>query len=147
MIITEVLGNIQNGHPEKEMKEWLEVEWEELNKRRMRRTTDQGREIAIKLEDAQHLHVGDVLYEDHDVQIVLRTKMEPVFVVYPKSMQEMGKASFELGNRAQNVRDQQLLHQSLKHIRPLTRHTHIQRLIQKRFQSPHVRTKMNLDLQ
>ncbi|GAJ98242.1 MULTISPECIES: urease accessory protein UreE [unclassified Geomicrobium] len=99
MIITEVLGNIQNGHPEKEMKEWLEVEWEELNKRRMRRTTDQGREIAIKLEDAQHLHVGDVLYEDHDVQIVLRTKMEPVFVVYPKSMQEMGKASFELGNR------------------------------------------------
>ncbi|MBM7634719.1 urease accessory protein UreE [Geomicrobium sediminis] len=99
MIITEVLGNIQNGHPEKETKEWLEVEWEELNKRRMRRTTDQGREIAIKLEDAQHLHVGDVLYEDHDVQIVLRTKMEPVFVVYPKSMQEMGKASFELGNR------------------------------------------------
>ncbi|MFJ7935339.1 urease accessory protein UreE [Sporosarcina sp. NPDC096371] len=125
MLITKIIGNIGSEEEIAGKKtEWLELDWEELNKRILRRETDQGTDIALSLEhhdedhhddhdhdhdhdhghhhhhdEHQALQYGDILFEDDKRRIAVRTKMEPVIVISPKNMTEMGKTAFELGNR------------------------------------------------
>ena len=70
-----------------------------MSKRILRTETDQGTDIALSLDQEEPLQYGDVLFEDDNRRIAVRTKMEPVIVISPKDMTEMGKAAFELGNR------------------------------------------------
>lgn len=118
MLITKVIGNI--GTEEEiagKQTEWIELDWEELSKRILRKETDQGTDVALSLEQQEHhddhehhdhddhhhehqpLQYGDILFEDDSRRIAVRTKMEPVIVISPKNMTEMGKTAFELGNR------------------------------------------------
>ena len=125
MLITKVIGNIGTEEEIAGKKtEWIELDWEELSKRILRKETDQGTDVAISLEqqdddhddshdhdhdehddhdhhhhEHQTLQYGDILFEDDERRIAVRTKMEPVIVISPKNMTEMGKTAFELGNR------------------------------------------------
>ncbi|WP_100406359.1 urease accessory protein UreE [Bacillus solitudinis] len=98
MQLNKVIGNIETFNVGKSTIEWVELDWEELNKRILRKRTDCSREIAIVLEE-QGLKYGDILYHDEATTIVVQTKLEPAFVIKPKNMNEMGKVAFELGNR------------------------------------------------
>ncbi|WP_100397837.1 urease accessory protein UreE [Bacillus sp. FJAT-44742] len=99
MYVQKTLGNISEKDSGGKSQEWLELDWEELSKRIIRKKTSEGRDIAIALEEGENLQVGDILYEDEQVQVVVRTSLEKVYVVTPQTMIEMGKAAFELGNR------------------------------------------------
>lgn len=99
MVLTKVAGHIDDYDTTNKEIDWLELEWEELNKRILRKTTEGGREVAISLEESGTLRYGDVLFEDGNTLVAIRTKLEKVYVVKPKTMQEMGKAAFEIGNR------------------------------------------------
>lgn len=100
MLINKVIGNIGTNEDVSDKKtEWIELEWEELSKRILRTETDQGTDVALSLDSEEPLQYGDVLFEDADRRIAVRTKMEAVIVIRPKDMTEMGKAAFELGNR------------------------------------------------
>lgn len=99
MIITKIVGHLNNFESTNKTIDWLELEWEELNKRIMRKQTENGTDVSISLESSGHLHYGDVLYEDENTLIVIRTKLEKVYVIKPKTMKEMGKMAFEIGNR------------------------------------------------
>ncbi|WP_153732067.1 urease accessory protein UreE [Sporosarcina obsidiansis] len=100
MLIEKVIDNI-NGQEEKCTKniEWVELDWEHLSKRILRTETTGKTDIALRIEQEGPLQYGDVLYEDEEKIIAIRTKMESVIVIKPKDMTEMGKAAFELGNR------------------------------------------------
>lgn len=99
MVITKVVGNLNDYKSSNKTIDWLELEWEDLNKRIMRKQTESGTDVAISLEKSSHLHYGDVLYEDENTLIAIRTKLEKAIVIKPKTMREMGKAAFEIGNR------------------------------------------------
>lgn len=99
MLITKVIDNIGTEEVEDKKTEWIELDWEELSKRILRTETDQGTDVALRLDQEEPLQYGDVLFEDEDRRIAIRTKMESVIVITPKDMTEMGKAAFELGNR------------------------------------------------
>ncbi|WP_209124851.1 urease accessory protein UreE [Alkalihalobacillus sp. BA299] len=98
MLVDTIIGNVKTLTNVDNV-EWIEVDWEELNKRILRKETDKGREIAIRLAGDAHLHFGDIVYQNEGVVIAIRTKLEPAYVITPKSMNEMGKVAFELGNR------------------------------------------------
>ncbi|TWI59690.1 urease accessory protein UreE [Halalkalibacter nanhaiisediminis] len=98
MHIKQVIGHLESFKHEVTMIEWVELDWEELNKRILRKKTDKGREIAIVL-DEQGLTSGDILFHEPGCTIAIRTKLEPAYVIQPKSMHDMGKVAFELGNR------------------------------------------------
>ena len=89
LLITKAVGHIDDFQSTNKTIDWLELEWEELNKRIMRKQTESGMEIAISLESTT-LRYGDVLYEDEDKLIVVRTKLEKVFVIKPTS--KIGRA-------------------------------------------------------
>jgi len=99
MKTTAVIGNIEENHYSHKNREWIELDWEELNKRILRKKTNTGRDIAIALDEHKPLKVGDIVFEDEQIQVVVRTKKEEVYVIKPTSMTEMGKVAFELGNR------------------------------------------------
>ena len=100
MLINKVIGNIGTNEDVSDKKtEWIELGWEELSKRILRIETDQGTDVALSLDQEEPLQYGDILFEDAERRIAVRTKMEAVIVIRPKDMTEMGKAAFELGNR------------------------------------------------
>ncbi|WP_422659298.1 urease accessory protein UreE [Paenibacillus sp. EC2-1] len=99
MVITTTKGNLKDYTSSNKKIDWIELEWEELNKRILRKQTEGGSDVSISLDNGGHLHYGDVLYEDEDTLIAIRTKLEKVYVIKPKTMKEMGKAAFEIGNR------------------------------------------------
>ncbi|MFS0689483.1 urease accessory protein UreE [Sporosarcina sp. 179-K 8C2 HS] len=100
MLIEKIIGNIGDAAeiPGKRI-EWVELEWEELSKRILRTETTEGTDVALRIDQEEPLQYGDLLFEDDERCIAIRTKMEPVIVIRPKNMVEMGKAAFELGNR------------------------------------------------
>lgn len=98
MRMTKVIGNLEDVQHDSEKIEWIELDWEELNKRILRKTTTTGREVAIVL-DEQGLRYGDVLFQNDTSTIAVRTKLEPAYVIKPATIAEMGKVAFELGNR------------------------------------------------
>lgn len=99
MLTKKIVGNIEEREITHNNREWVELDWEELNKRILRKKTDKGTDVAISLDEQQDLKVGDIVYEDDSVQVVVRTKMEKVYIISPESMVQMGKMAFELGNR------------------------------------------------
>lgn len=100
MLIEKIIGNIGDTEEISGKRiEWVELEWEELSKRILRTETTEGTDIALRVDQEDPLKYGDLLFEDDNRAIVIRTKMEPVIVIRPKDMVEMGKAAFELGNR------------------------------------------------
>ncbi|MCM3710602.1 urease accessory protein UreE [Sporosarcina luteola] len=100
MLIEKIIGNIGDTEeiPGKRI-EWVELEWEELSKRILRTETTEGTDVALRINQEEPLKYGDLLFEDDNRAIAIRTKMEQVIVIRPKDIVEMGKAAFELGNR------------------------------------------------
>ena len=51
MLIEKIIGNVGNEEEIAGKKtEWIELDWEELSKRILRTETDQGTDIALRLE-------------------------------------------------------------------------------------------------
>ena len=99
MLITKVAGHLDDYESSNKEIDWLELEWEDLNKRILRKETENGTEVAVNFESNNTLRYGAVLFEDENTLIAVRTKLEKVYVIKPKTMQEMGKMAFEIGNR------------------------------------------------
>lgn len=99
LVITEVVGNLSDVEASDKHIDWLELEWEELNKRILRKETESGKDVALSFESAGTLRYGDIVFEDENTIIAIRTKLEKVYVIKPKTMEEMGRAAFEIGNR------------------------------------------------
>lgn len=99
MVITKIAGNLNDYNSSNKDIDWLELEWEELNKRILRKQTQNGTNVAVSLESSGTLRYGDVLYEDENTVIAIRTKLEKALVIKPDTMREMGRAAFEIGNR------------------------------------------------
>ena len=70
-----------------------------LLKRILRVTSDHKREYGISLENGERIKDGDLLFNEDNKLIVVRTKSEDVLVIKPKSMNEMGEIAHKLGNR------------------------------------------------
>jgi len=110
MVVKKILGNIEGYPVEGRTVEEVQLEWFELEKKRMRKTLASGEEIGICLElDADppecsmhsplHLHEGDILYSDNTRVIIVAIVPCELTVIEVMTMKEMGRLCFELGNR------------------------------------------------
>lgn len=112
MLITKILGHVdqvENSHADVDR---VLVENESLAKRLHYLTSENNVEVAIHLPEGEHLRVGDVLYEDDASKIVVDVLPEDVLIIKPTSIQQMGVIAHELGNRhlpAQFIEDQMIV--------------------------------------
>ena len=101
MVVDKILGNIADYPVEERKVDKVYVDWYELDKKLLRKTSESGEEIGIRFgtDYHGHMHEGDVLYADSDRVIVIDINPCELTVVEVHSMQEMGRLCFELGNR------------------------------------------------
>lgn len=103
MIVNKVLGNLQDIEANGRSIEKIELEWFEKDKRCLRKVTDQGTEVGIVLDGAQHLGQGDILYTDDNRIIVIELREADVIVLEPRTFGEMAQVCYQLGNRHASV--------------------------------------------
>src|SRR6478752_200216 len=100
MIIHEIVGNKRDLSLGTREIDLLQMEWFEVSKRIQRRTTQAGREIAIKfLKEGQRLNQDDVLFIDNSYAIVVDILPCDAIIVHPESLLEMGSVCYEIGNK------------------------------------------------
>ncbi len=115
MIAEHVLGNLHHYDTKGKPVDYVEIDWFETDKKLLRKTTQSGEDIGIKLHahstthchgGAEHTHMvdaklqdGDILFEDNDRIIAVKIKEGKLIVAQVFSQAEMGRLCFELGNR------------------------------------------------
>lgn len=100
MIVTEIIGNIATVDTSLLHIDKLAIEWYEAPKRIQRHTTESGTELALKLvKQHQHLHDGDILFQDDTTAIVVYIKPCDVIVMQPTNMLDMATICYEIGNK------------------------------------------------
>ncbi len=97
MRINEILGNLQDFPLTGRRVDTVSLEWFELEKKLLRKTSAEGEELGILVE--KPLQNGDVLYADDEKVIAVQQLPCTLTVTPVDSMQKMGRLCFELGNR------------------------------------------------
>ena len=97
MIVEKILGNRSDYPVNGRTIDQVGLEWYELEKKLMRKKTESGEEIGIRV--SEHMKDGDILYADDTRLIVVDVLPADLTVVPVATMQEMGRLCFELGNR------------------------------------------------
>ncbi|MDM5328824.1 urease accessory protein UreE [Neobacillus sp. CF12] len=99
MIITEIIGNVDNISSAGRHIERVYLSSDELVKRIQRVTTDHGKEMGIRLMEQKDLVDGDILYMDERNMIVVSVTSDDLLVLRPSSIKQMGEIAHQLGNR------------------------------------------------
>lgn len=97
MVVERILGNVKDYNIGTRSLDKVWMEWYELEKKLLKKTTESGEEVGIRVES--HLHEGDILYADDNKVVVVDIIPCELTEVRVNTMQEMGRLCFELGNR------------------------------------------------
>ena len=97
MIVESVLGNVSSFDCGSRKIDYVLFDWYELEKRHLKKTSELGEELGIRLN--HHLHQGDILYSDDTKLIVVELKPCELTCIKVDNMKDMGRLCFELGNR------------------------------------------------
>ncbi|MEH7493956.1 urease accessory protein UreE [Neobacillus niacini] len=99
MIITEIVGNVDDISSAGRHIERVYLSSDDLVKRIQRVTTDHGKEVGIRLVEPKDLIDGDILYMDVRNMIVVSVTSDDLLVLRPSSIKQMGEIAHQLGNR------------------------------------------------
>ena len=77
--------------------DYVSIDWFERDKKLLRKTTDKGEEIGIKIPTP--LNENDIIYEDENRIIAVTIAPCDLIAVKISDIREMGRLCFELGNR------------------------------------------------
>lgn len=99
MIITEIIGNVDDISSAGRHIERVYLSSDDLVKRIQRVTTDHGKEVGIRLIEPKDLIDGDILFMDERNMIVVSVTSDDLLVLRPASIKQMGEIAHQLGNR------------------------------------------------
>lgn len=102
MIITKICGKLSSPEFQGKKVDALYLDDTEAQKHILRKTTEGGRDIALRLDAAQQLRGlqdGDVLLAEGDTVVAVRLLPVPALVVKPKDAREIARFCYEVGNR------------------------------------------------
>lgn len=80
-------------------KDVLDIEWYETEKLLLRRSTRNGKEVAIRKNNRIPLEDGDIIWMDDSSYICINIQPCECIVIRPANSYEMGVVCFEIGNR------------------------------------------------
>lgn len=100
MLIQQKQGNLKNFDAHQRTVDWLDLEWFEMNKRILTRTTRGGTLLNLKFlgENPQYTE-GDVLFENELSIIAIHILPCEVIVIKPRNTYEIATVCYEIGNR------------------------------------------------
>ena len=100
MLIQQKIGNLKDFNNNHRSVDWLDLEWFEMNKRILTRTTRGGILLNLKFlgENPQYTE-GDILFENGETIIAVSILPCEVIVIKPRNTDEIASACYEIGNR------------------------------------------------
>lgn len=104
MLCEQIYGKLEEMDRAGRAVEYVDIEWHEAFKRIHRKTTDQGREIGIRMDDSvlsRGLLQDDVIYMDEELVIAVNTPpCEVIEISFTEGHKLMAaKVCYEVGNR------------------------------------------------
>lgn len=104
MICTKIFGKLNDMDLTGRKTEFVDIQWHEAFKKIHRKTTDQGREIGIRMDDSvlkTGLLQDDVIYQDETLVIAVNTPpCEAIRISFAEGHEKMAaKVCYEIGNR------------------------------------------------
>ncbi len=101
ILASDILGNIQSNSAAFDAleKDYLALDWFEVDSGRLRRQTTGGRDIGFKNSKGTSLKNGDVLFYDAKFCVVVRVLPCLCLIIRPSTQLEMAKICFDIGNR------------------------------------------------
>lgn len=104
MLCEQIFGKLEEIDVSGKTVEYVDIEWHEAFKKIHRKTTDQGRDIGIRMSDevlSRGLLQGDVIYQDDVLLIVVNTPPCEVIEISltPGHEKMAAKVCYEVGNR------------------------------------------------
>lgn len=97
MVVDKIIGNINSVEVGSRKADRVLIDWHEKDKKLLRKVTESGEEVGIRIES--HLHDGDILAIDSDRVVYIDILPTELISVKTDTMQMMGKLCYELGNR------------------------------------------------
>lgn len=99
MILVEKLSSLKEETlPAKQ--DYLHIEWYEAHRRVLRRRTEKGQELGIRLhKNSIGLEHGAILWQDAEQVVLVNVLPCEAIVLKPITMMEMGILCYEIGNR------------------------------------------------
>ena len=94
MITEKIIGKLTETNKQVD---YVTIDWYERDKKLLRKTTDKGEEIGIKISGT--LNENDIIYEDEARVIAVTIAPCDLISVKVTDIREMGRLCFELGNR------------------------------------------------
>lgn len=102
MLIEKTIGVLHEPAFADKSVDYVDIEWHEAFKRLHRKTSSQGREIAMRFSDdilVHGLNQDDVLAVDGDSVIAVNMLPCPILVIETKYHHQIAKACYEIGNK------------------------------------------------
>jgi urease accessory protein len=104
MLCEKILGKLEEMDVKGRRVEYVEIEWHEAFKKIHRKTSDQGTDVGIRMDDsvlARGLFQGDVIYADEEVVVAVSTPPCEVIEISLTPGHDMmaAKVCYEIGNR------------------------------------------------
>lgn len=100
MIANTILGNTRDPKWQDYSVDTLDLEWYELNKKILRKITQNNIEVGINLlQDKESLQDGDIVSIDKNSLIAINVKACECIAIKAKSHLELARACYEIGNR------------------------------------------------
>lgn len=98
MLCEHVLGTLKSLNPTKKEMDLITLTHDEMLNGHGVLTTQQGRTVKLSLPQGEHLHHGDILYEDQALIIAVAAAPEDALVIWPGSPLDWGKICYNIGN-------------------------------------------------
>ena len=104
MLCEKILGKLEEMDVKGRRVEYVEIEWHEAFKKIHRKTSDQGTDVGIRMDDSvltRGLFQGDVIYADEEVVVAVSTPPCEVIEISLTPGHDMmaAKVCYEIGNR------------------------------------------------
>lgn len=111
MIIEKTAGNINEKNIGDRRVEEILLRREDLARTHQKLKTSDGGVFALSLPRGEHLHPGDILFEDEERIVCLGLAEEDVLVIRPRDRTQWARAAYNIGNMHQSayIREEDIL--------------------------------------
>lgn len=104
IIVEQIYGKLPllqtQGKIQQQQIDWVQLQWFESERNILRKVSTQQQEIAFRLlKEGQRLEHEDVVYMDEQKAIVVEILPSEVIVLSPKTLPDMARACYEIGNK------------------------------------------------
>ena len=102
MLVEKVIGNLNDDEFKNSKVDYVDIEWHEAFKKLHKKTSQQGVEVGIKLDNdilTRGLHQGDVLGIKDDTVRAVNIPADDALVVRVDDEHLIPKVCYEIGNR------------------------------------------------